>query len=169
MTVETCSVQLGLWTRIREKIEELAGEQASGILAQLAPLPIKSSRATRSLGCYVSQAGAPVCIRLQFVQEPDNLRQTLLHEIAHVCDHLSRQAGQRYRQAHGPNWQHWARALGAKPERLGGSENLQRLYQQRLKLVAICQRCGAELHRPRRLNRRRRYLHVNCGGRLKSV
>jgi len=169
MTVEMLARELGLWDALKINIRTQAGEGAEALLKQLSGLPVRPSRATRSLGSYLSRDGVPVCIRLQFAQEPDNLRQTLLHEIAHVCDHLSRQPGRRYRQAHGKSWQQWARALGTSVERLGSSEALQHLYRQRVKLVAVCQRCGAELHRTRRLNRRHSYLHVNCGGRLRPL
>lgn len=169
MTVESLAIELGIWTDICETIERLVGNQAPRLLEQLARLPIKRSGAIRRLGCYVSQNGFPVCIRLQFAQEPANLQATLLHEIAHVCDHLSNQAGQQYRRAHGPQWQVWAEQLGTPARSCGNSEALNQLHQQRLKLVAICQHCGAEFRRVRRLNRRRKYFHTECGGPLRKL
>jgi len=169
MTVEKLARDLGLWETLIIQVWTQIADRASPLLKQLAELPVRPSRSTRSLGSYVSRDGKPVCIRLQFAQEKAYLKQTLLHEIAHVCDHLTHQPGRRYRQAHGPGWRDWMRAFGAQPERLGSSEILRHLYQQRLKPVAICQRCGAELQRVRRLNRRRHYLHVNCGGRLRPL
>jgi len=169
MTVATLAKELGVWNIIRTNIIKVSADGADPLLELLARLPIRRSRAVRSLGSYVSRDGMPVCIRLQFAQESETLKQTLLHEIAHACDHLSAQPGQRYRQAHGPNWQLWARALGTSTERCGSSEVLRNLHQQRLKTVAVCQRCGAELQRVRRLNRRRSYLHVNCGGQLRPL
>jgi len=164
MTVETLALDLGLWVEICRRITTHAEQKGFELVEILSRLPVKRSRATRTLGTYLSRGGVPICIRLQFAQESDNLKQTLLHEIAHVCDHLSRQGGQCYRQAHGPGWQLWAQALGILPERLGSSEVLRRLHQQRLKPVAVCQRCGTVLQRVRRLNRRLRYVHTNCGG-----
>jgi predicted SprT family Zn-dependent metalloprotease len=169
MTVEILAIKLGLWTEIREKIKGQAGDQEQWLLEQLAPLPIRRSRATRSLGSYVSRKGVPVCIRLQFAQEPENLKQTLLHEIAHACDHLVNQLGRQYRRAHGAQWQAWAKAFGTPAKSCGDSEALKQLYQQRLKLVAVCQRCGAEYRRIRAFNRRRKYFHAECGGRLRPV
>ena len=166
MTVEKLALGLGLWAEISNRIIGAHGRNGQNLLDRLTQLPVKGSRATRTLGSYVSRDGIPVCIRLQFAQEPDNLRQTLLHEIAHFCDQQSRPVGQQYRQSHGLSWQYWAKVLGTAPTRCGSSENLRRLYQQRVKLIAVCQRCGAQLHRARRLNRRRNYLHLNCGGRL---
>lgn len=169
MTVARLAMELGLWDSIKARILEFAPDRSASLLEQLAVLPVRRSRATRSLGAYVSREGVPVCIRLQFAQESENLKQTLLHEIAHACDHLISQPGRHYRKAHGPAWQLWARALGTTADRRGNSEALRRLHQQRLKPVAVCRRCGAELLRVRRLNRRRSYLHVNCGGQLQLL
>jgi len=169
MTVETLALDLGLWVDICRRIITHSEQQGVVLVETLSRLPVKRSRATRTLGSYLSRGGEPVCIRLQFAQEPDHLKQTLLHEIAHVCDHLSRQDGQGYRQAHGRGWRLWAEALGIIPERLGSSEVLRRLHQQRLKPVAVCQRCGTVLQRVRRLNRRLRYIHTHCGGRWRPI
>ena len=170
MTVIELAHELNLWRQITTAVNTALPAAESGkLLRRLAELPIRSSRAARSLGAYVSRAGQPVCIRLQFAQEPVNLRETFLHELAHLCDHLCHQSDKPYRRAHGPNWQSWARRLGAMPQRCGNSDALEKLYRQRLKLVAVCQHCGTEFRRTRRLNRRRKYYHHNCGGRLRPV
>ena len=170
MTVKQFALGEELWLQIASAIEGfLPGPVAEKLLQQIADLPIQPSRATRSLGAYVSKAGLPVCIRLQFAQEAETLRDTFLHELAHLCDHLCNQSGKRYRRAHGPDWQQWAQLLGIEPKRCGRSAALEKLYQQRLKPVAICQSCGAEFQRTRRLNRRRKYFHSNCGGRLQHL
>ena len=170
MTVIQFARQHDLWPQITAAIENFLPETKAGkLLRRIADLPIQPSRAARSLGAYVSKAGEPVCIRLQFAQEPVNLRETFLHELGHLCDHLCHQSGNRYRRAHGPDWQNWAKMLGAVPERCGKSAALEKLYQQRLKLVAVCQNCGTEFRRTRRLNQRRKYFHSNCGGRLRPV
>lgn len=160
----------GLWQQIVAAVETILQTiDTEPLIAQIAKIPVRPSRATRSLGMYVSKLGEPVCIRLQFAQEETLLRQTFLHEVAHTCDHLSHQAGGKYRRAHGPGWRQWAHALGISPERCGKSEAVADLHRQRLKLVAICQKCGAEFRRVRRLNRRGRYIHSTCGGRLRPV
>lgn len=170
MTVVDLAHKLNLWTKITTAVAAaLPVAEADKLLSRLAALPVRPSRATRSLGAYVSKAGEPVCIRLQFAQEPGNLRETFLHELSHCCDHLCHQTGQRYRRAHGPHWRFWAKLLGAAPQRCGKSAALEKLYQQRLKLVAVCQNCGAEFRRTRCLNRRRKYFHSTCGGRLRPV
>lgn len=169
MTVESVATELGLWRDIRQAIYTALGEEGDRLLRQLASLPIKSSRATRRLGSYNSRHGVPLCIRLQFAQEPENLKETLLHEIAHFCDHQTRPSGKRRYPVHGERWQAWAEALGVSGKRSGNSEALNRLYRQRLKRVAICQKCGVEFHRLKRLSRRRTYVHPDCGGILKQI
>ncbi len=170
MTVQSFALEYGVWRQVSAAIRSaLPGAEAERLLEQIAAVPVRPSRAVRSLGAYASKAGEPVCIRLQFAQEPDSLKETFLHELAHLCDHLSNQSGKRYRRAHGPQWRAWARLFGTVTDRCGKSDALETLYQQRLKLVAVCQNCGEEFRRIRRLNRRRKYFHISCGGRLRPV
>ncbi len=170
MTVIDLARKLNLWRQITTAINAVLPAAAAGeLLPRLAELPVTQSRATRSLGVYVSRLGEPVCIRLQFAQELENLRETFLHELSHCCDHLCNQPGKRYRRAHGPHWQQWATLLGATPQRCGSSAALEKLYLQRLKLVAVCRQCGTEFRRTRRLNRRRKYFHSDCGGTLRLI
>jgi len=171
MTVKQHADELDLWQHIEFAVEGMISRRSVvGFLEQIASIPVQKSRATRRLGVYVSRGREPVCIRLQFAQEPDNLKQTFLHEVAHACDHLSRKKRpQSYRQAHGPSWKDWAKVLGISPQSYGESEAVRALHQKRLKLVAVCQRCGAEFHRVRRLNRNGSYTHQQCGGRIKTV
>lgn len=166
MTVELIARQLDLWEDICRALEQCSVSSGRPFIRRLAILPVRSSRATRSLGSFVLRDNQPVCIRLQFAQEPESLRQTLLHEIAHACDHFSR-PGRRL--THGPSWQVWAKLLGTSTERLGHSERLGQLYQRRSKPVAVCLRCGTEIKRVRRLNRRQQYRHRSCGGRLRPL
>jgi predicted SprT family Zn-dependent metalloprotease len=166
-TVEITAARLGILEQFTTALDtRLAGHQYQQLLARILPLPVRPSHALRSLGAYITRNGQPVCIRLQFKQSPAQLRETLLHELAHACDHLLNQPGQRYRRAHGPGWQSWALAMGINPQRTGHSPELDRLHQQRLKLVAVCQRCGAEIRRLRRLPDRRKFIHPGCGGRI---
>lgn len=171
MKVKQLATEFNLWQTIESAVAELLSRRTvAGFLAEIALIPIQKSRATRRLGVYVSMGKKPVCIRLQFAQEPDNLRQTFLHEVAHACDHLSRKGLRKsYRQGHGESWKMWARALGVSTSTSGESEAIRQLHQQRLKLVAVCQKCGAEFHRVRRLNRNRTYTHNRCGGKIQPT
>jgi len=167
MTVAALAEQLGLWPQVCRAVEQqLSAGQAAALLEVLAPLPVRKSGATRSLGSYSSRNGQPSAVRLQFAQSPRMLAETLLHELAHAIDHLTNQPGERYRRAHGPGWQRWARALGIEATRTGHCPQLAELHRQRLKLVAVCRRCGTEFRRTRRLPRGRRYLHPGCGGQV---
>ncbi|MCW8859860.1 MAG: SprT-like domain-containing protein [Deltaproteobacteria bacterium] len=170
MTVKQFADKFGLWQCVEKAVNENSDSSVASFLQKIARIPVRHSRATRSLGVYVSKAHEPICIRLQFAQEPETLKQTFLHEVAHACDHLSRKRPQNsYRRAHGPAWKKWAKALGIAPRSTGESEAVRNLHQQRLKLIAVCQTCGAEFHRARRLSRNRTYVHNQCGGQLKTL
>ena len=141
----------------------------SGLLADVGGLPIRKSRAVRRMGAYVTRDESPVEIRLQFALPENELVETFLHELAHCFDHLTNQPGKRYRRAHGPGWKLWARALGIDPVRCGESRTLNHLYKRRLRIVAVCRKCGFELRRVRRLPRNRKYLHPECGGKFRPL
>lgn len=169
-TVRSLAGKLSVWPQIIDAIQnDLSSDEAARLLDMVAQLPVRRSRATRSLGAYVSKAGKAFCIRLQFVLELEELKETFLHELAHACDHLVNQPGQPYRQAHGPGWKTWAKALGSSGDVRGQSRALSQRYRDRLKLVAICGRCGAEFQRVRRLNHRQKYFHRDCGGQLNPL
>jgi hypothetical protein len=169
MNVRMLAVELKLWPQIVAGVmTQCTVAMGKQRLDQLAAIPVMSSRASRRLGCYAFRGSEPVCIRLQFAQEPANLRQTFLHEIAHACDHLNQQRGQR-RVGHGASWRQWACALGVDTATTGRSAAIAILHQRRQKLVAICLVCDAKIYRVRRLNRNNRYLHPPCGGILKQL
>ncbi len=167
MTVKDVAKQFGLWEQLVRIIAREANRE--GLVELIGCLPVRRSSASTRLGSYLSRGAKAVSIRLQFSQEQDLLAETLLHEIAHACDHQDNQTGKNYRGAHGAGWQAWMKAFGLAPRCRGRSEELRRIYRQRLKVVAVCNRCGLEIHRLRRLNSRRRYLHADCGGALLSV
>lgn len=168
-TVESCSRQLNVWMRICAVINEHHSDQSEYLLKTVAQLPIKRSRSTTTLGCYVSRNGTPYCIRLQFDQESELLVHTLLHEVAHLIDHLVSFFGKTYRGAHRQGWQFLALAFGISTSRTGHSDRLAQNYQQRSKLIAVCSGCGERFYRIRRLNRNRVYLHKQCGSPLKPM
>lgn len=167
MTVKQIAEEFQLWRQIEVAVNEMLPQRSVvHFLEKIAPIPIIRSSATRRLGAYVSKGREAVCIRLQFAQEADSLRQTFLHEVAHACDHLSHTKGGIYRQAHGNSWKNWARALGVSTAASGESAALRKLYQQRLKLVGVCQVCGTEFRRVRRLDKKKKYTHNQCGGEI---
>ncbi len=165
--VQTLAVQLGLWAAIGEAARlELGEGRAQELLDRAGSVPVVRSRALRTLGSYVFRGANPLQIRLQFAQEPTKLRETFLHELAHLFDHLGSASARAYRGGHGTGWRHWAQALGIAPEVRGHSESLERLRNQRMKLVAVCSGCGAQFHRLRRFAQGRQYVHRDCGSKL---
>lgn len=174
MTLESVARTLGIWTslardvRARLAADRFSTQKSVDLFEALATIPIRPSRATTRLGSYVANGRKPLCIRLQFAQSEAELRATLLHEVAHACDHLTQSAlgriCRRKRFDHGPSWRAWAMALGVEPSYRGASETVSALHQRRIKVVAACTRCGEEIRRVRRLPRGVRYLHLRCGG-----
>jgi hypothetical protein len=159
MNVSRFSIEYDLCARIEAAQAECGCAQV--VLEKIYNLPVRKSHAVRRLGSYVARGGEPIEIRLQFVLEETKLVETFLHELAHCLDHQTNQNGKPYRRAHGSGWQRWASALGIAPE--------QQLHAQRLKVVAICKKCGFELQRLKRLPRNRKYSHTDCGGTFKLI
>lgn len=170
MTVLSLAEQLGLWSMIEAVIRDRCAPQAADrLIERIGRLPVKRSHAVQRLGSYVAKGGEAQEIRLQFAQEPQQLRITFLHELAHACDHLTNQPGRPYRKAHGPGWRQWMSAFGQPATARGDSAALAALRERRTKVVAVCRKCGFEIRRLRRFNRGKRYLHRDCGGRLQPV
>lgn len=168
MTLYHFATRYAVWERIAQAAVSLVDE-ADLLLKQIGDIPVLASAATRTLGSYHSRGAQPRCIRIQLAQEPDNLIHTLLHEVAHLCDHLVTFQGRAYRGGHGSGWRRWALALNISPSRHGHSPAVAALHQQRLKIVAVCERCSEPIYRVRRLPRRQRYRHKQCGGLLRPV
>lgn len=97
--------------------------------------------------------------------DPQQMRDTLAHEIAHVIAGID--AG------HGPAWKRAARSLGHSGERCATAHAAQAVgierQRKRRKVVAFCDRCGHEVIRAKRLPRNKAYSHPGCGGRIVPV
>lgn len=170
MLVRELGEKLCLWAQIEAAARlRCDSGRVSWLLEQVGRIPVQHSRATSRLGSYVFRGREPVCIRLQFAQEADSLRQTFLHEIAHACDHLMDKGNQQQRVRHDRSWQLWAQALGISPAVRGQSAVLSSLHKRRKKLVAVCQVCGVRIYRVRQLNRKGIYIHPACGGTLQAI
>lgn len=163
-TVRPMALELGVWEAFVEGVvRRLGATDAAGLIERLGSLPVKPSRATGLLGSYAHRGGEPLSIRLQLRQEPELLRTTLLHELAHACEHLTSRSPDRHRCGHGESWRAWAIVFGIAPQRRGQSETLNTLRRERLKPVAVCERCGCVFRRLRRLPARRSWVHPECG------
>lgn len=163
-TVAGVAEELAVWVPFVRGVEARLEPAAARILIErLVALPVRASHAVGLLGSYVHRGGEPVAIRLQLAQERSLLGVTLLHELAHACEHLTAANPQRHRCSHGAHWRVWAEAFGIAPERASRSVALGALRAARLKPVAVCEKCGCVFHRLRRLPRRRQWLHPQCG------
>lgn len=121
----------------------------------------KTLRVTAGLAYYRENS---IGLSRNLLVDEQRLRSTLVHEYAHLV------AVERYgRKAagHGPHWRKAMQELGAPPERTHCYE-VQR-NERRQVVTYICTRCGAKFERSRRFPKRRKYLHVNCGGGLRLM
>ena len=162
--VLSLAVKLEVWERVATGVRQrLADDAAIKLLDRLGNLPVRATRAVGLLGAYLHRGAEPIGIRLQPRQESALLAMTLLHELAHACDHLTAANPLRHRCKHGPSWQLWTTAFAIDPVRTGHSPALAQLRRDRLKPVAVCERCGCVFRRLRRLSRRRSWVHPECG------
>jgi predicted SprT family Zn-dependent metalloprotease len=96
-------------------------------------------RATRRFGCCrFGPRSISLSRHLTQLNDPEAVRQTILHEIAHAL------AGPR--AGHGPKWRKIALSIGATPRRCydGG------VNQPPPRYVATCHHCSGAYHRMRR-------------------
>lgn len=121
----------------------------------------KKLRVTAGVAYYRDGA---IVLSTTLLNEPNRLRETLLHEYAHllaVRRHGIRAAG------HGKHWRDAMVQLGLEP-RVHHCYEVQR-NTPRQEVGYRCEKCGTVILRKRRLPRQRRYLHSNCGGAIKFV
>jgi predicted SprT family Zn-dependent metalloprotease len=96
------------------------------------------------------------------LKSPEMVRTTLLHEYAHllaVARYGPKAAG------HGPVWRQAMTDLGLVPEVRHTYPVVRNTPRQRV--TYRCVRCAKEIHRSRRLPRKQRYVHAECGGDLR--
>lgn len=96
------------------------------------------------------------------IKDEQAARATLVHEYAHLLAYTRH--GQRG-VGHGEAWRQAMRDLGAEP-RVCHCYEVQRNARKQ-EVGYQCQRCGTVLVRHRRLPKRRRYVHLGCGGAIK--
>jgi predicted SprT family Zn-dependent metalloprotease len=137
-------------------LQTLCEEHPMGYIPKLT---WKRLRVTAGIAFYHRQE---IVLSSVVLDDEGRLSNTLIHEYAHllaVQRHGPKGAG------HGPAWRQAMRDLGLMPE-VHHTYDVQR-NSTRQKVVYRCVRCGTKVDRARRLPRRRRYVHANCGGALK--
>ena len=111
------------------------------------------------------QHGRHIQIHKCVFVDPDQMRETLAHEVAHIIAGIN--AG------HDWTWKSIARGLGHSGERCATIEAAERIgitrKEQAVRIVARCSKCDHEIIRARALPRKRIYGHRGCGGRFERV
>lgn len=105
-----------------------------------------------------------IALSRNLIVDEERLRNTLVHEYAHLLAH---QRHGKTAANHGPLWRQAMTDLGAEPKRTHDYDVERNSKRQAVSYQ--CQRCGAEFVRARRLPRRKKYVHANCGGGLKLI
>ena len=78
--------------------------------------------------------------------DEDEVRDTILHEIAHI------KAG--HEAGHGPLWKRWARTVGAKPVRCADAAEIKMPQAKYIVVCTVCSKTTSKVHRRVRLARR---------------
>lgn len=121
-------------------------------------------KALRVAAGYAYYRQGAIGLSTRIVTDETRLRNTLLHEYAHLL------AVARYGIAgagHGAPWKEAMQDLGLDPI-VRHDYEVER-NEKRQVVVYRCQRCGEQFERRRRLNRNRRYVHAGCGGAIVFV
>lgn len=100
----------------------------------------------------------------QLICDGERLRDTLLHEYAHL---LAFDRAGKAGRGHGPAWREAMADLGLSAEVVHRYEC--RRNRPRRRVVYACRSCGMEIVRLRLLPKRRQYIHAGCGGGIAFV
>ncbi|MBI1331499.1 MAG: SprT-like domain-containing protein [Armatimonadetes bacterium] len=156
--------------RTRPKVDETiqtAADQALDEAQSKFPLPytpmLEWRRYSVTAGMAHYQQGL-ISLSSIVLKDPDHVRETLLHEYAHLlafARHGRRGAG------HGKHWRQAMVDLGLEPKVHHHYEVVRNQSHQ--KVVYRCKRCGYTFDRKRRLPQRKRYFHRDCGGQIAFV
>lgn len=101
-------------------------------------------------------------LSVHLLDSKERVELTLKHEYAHLL--AVDRYGMRAR-GHGTHWRKAMEELGLAPE-VHHHYDCKR-NQTRQRVEYRCVKCGAAMHRSRKLPKFKRYIHVNCGGTLK--
>jgi len=150
---------------VRDRVEEAAWSMPRTELTAEARSIFLHARVIstgRKESCYgwYQRTGAERKIALTHlpVSEMGQMRDTFLHEVAHLLDDL-----QRGRTNHDANWKRWARIVGARPEACHEDPVFRAAINEFRKPVAQCSSCGRQWFRQRRKDFTG-YTHLKCDG-----
>lgn len=121
----------------------------------------KSLRVTAGIAYYRTHQ---IALSTRLLVNEERLRITLIHEYAHL---LAVERHGRQAANHGPAWRQAMLDLGLPPIRTHDYEVERNAPRQRV--IYQCQHCGVKLVRARRLPKRRKYMHSNCGGGIRLI
>jgi len=95
-------------------------------------------------------------------RDPEKLKSTLAHEIAHVIAGIG--------SGHNAHWRRIAQSLGDTGNRCYTQAEGESIgIVRKTKLVAVCEGCGKEIHKARAYPRGRTYTHKGCGGNFRMI
>lgn len=135
---------------------------------KIIPQVTVNTRAKRRLGCSILREGVyTIEVSSRILDQPELLRQTLVHELLHTCWGC---------RNHGARWKAYAQrvndAWGLSVERtVKTQEALAPLREEKVRYVLECTSCGAKYPRSRMskaVKMPQRY-RCRCGGRLQRI
>ena len=164
----------GLHAHVVQCIEgmDLSTVQRQRCMRALECSDVRRIRDQRRLGWYRPRANAIGISSL--AMSPDQFRDTILHEVAHLIEHATRGSLAAAMESHGAQWQRIAVSLGCTPEAKASDPLFAQSARERRealsRVVARCTSCGHEIVRMRRSKRDWScYVHSGCGGRMESA
>lgn len=98
------------------------------------------------------------------LKSPEQVVSTLKHEYAHL---LAYARFGRKGTGHGPAWRQAMRDLGEEPKVTHSYAVIRNASRQMV--IVQCTKCGETFTRKRALPKRRKYMHVRCGGLIRTI
>jgi SprT protein len=154
----------------RPKVSEELGSVAYEVLAEAnSRFPLSYSPALEwrrysvTAGMAHYQKGV-ISLSAVVLKEPGQVRETLLHEYAHL---LAFDRHGRSGAGHGRHWKQAMVDLGLEPKVHHKYDVVRN--QSRQTVVYRCKKCGFILEKKRKFQKGRRYFHRQCGGQIMFV
>jgi predicted SprT family Zn-dependent metalloprotease len=136
----------------------LVAEMSGRFAVRVPTLEWRRYRTTAGMAHYDRWA---ISLSVHVLVDEERLRDTLVHEFAHLLAYSRHgEAG----RGHGHPWRAAMIELGASPE----TKHRYPCRRNRPRQVVVyrCTACSVLIRRARRLPRRRKFVHVGCGGEI---